>query len=355
MIAAHGRRGRPIIVLACILGGWIAARIVLWNGLPSPVHAVPAPPRDGVAQVPAARRMDDPDPPPIARGTEAHFILRSQAAMPFRAFPRERRYDRLPRGAPPIGHPASAPIPAQAQDADARPLPPWTPAIPSGPAARDRRWSADGWLILRSGGGAALAGGPAPATYGASQAGAVLRYRLDLSSGHRPAAYLRATAALEGVREQEAAIGLSARPVPALPIIAAAELRATRTPYGTRLRPAVMAVTQVAPVALPLAARAEAYAQVGYVGGNGATAFADGQLRVDRGAAGFGPARLRLGGGIWGGAQEGASRLDLGPAATIEMPGPAAGAARMSVDWRFRVAGHAAPASGPALTLSAGF
>jgi hypothetical protein len=29
--------------------------------------------------------------------------------------------------------------------------------------------------------------------------------------------------------------------------------------------------------------------------------------------------------------------------------------ARLGVDWRFRVAGDAAPSSGPAVTLSAGF
>lgn len=52
------------------------------------------------------------------------------------------------------------------------------PAEP--PAIRhERRWSADGWLMLRGGGDGSLAAGSgAPATYGASQAGAVLRYRL---------------------------------------------------------------------------------------------------------------------------------------------------------------------------------
>ncbi|MEP7223149.1 MAG: hypothetical protein ABI673_10855 [Novosphingobium sp.] len=56
-----------------------------------------------------------------------------------------------------------------------------------------------------------------------------------------------------------------------------------------------------------------------------------------------------------GGAQRGASRVDVGPSAGIVLRLGDAAAARLAMDWRFRVAGHAAPASGPAVTLSAGF
>ena len=40
--------------------------------------------------------------------------------------------------------------------------------------------------------------------------------------------------------------------------------------------------------------------------------------------------------------------------ATLAVP-LGSGGGRLTADWRFRVAGNAAPASGPALTLSAGF
>ena len=50
-----------------------------------------------------------------------------------------------------------------------------------------------------------------------------------------------------------------------------------------------------------------------------------------------------------------ASRLDVGPTATVGWPLGPTGAARLGVDWRFRVRGNAIPASGPAVTLSAGF
>lgn len=220
--------------------------------------------------------------------------------------------------------------------------------------APSRRWSADGWVLLRRGGGsAALAA--IGSSYGASQAGAVLRYRLAPADPRRPALYLRGSAALNGTREQELAFGFSARPVPALPISAMAEMRATRTASGTRARPAAALVTELPVMALPFRLAAEAYAQAGYVGGRDATAFADGQVRVERKLLGKGWAGLSIGGGAWAGVQEGASRVDVGPTASMRFRLTGRAGARLSADWRFRVAGTAAPGSGPALSLSAGF
>ena len=115
-----------------------------------------------------------------------------------------------------------------------------------------------------------------------------------------------------------------------------------------------MMVTELAPQPMPFAMRAEMYAAAGYVGGYGATAFVDGQLRVDHHVATIGPTEIRAGGGAWGGAQQGAGRLDIGPTASVKVSGGQLGA-RLGVDWRFRVAGDAAPRSGPAMTLAAGF
>jgi hypothetical protein len=216
------------------------------------------------------------------------------------------------------------------------------------------RWSGDGWLLLRRGGGApalAAIGG----SYGGSQAGMVLRYRLDRTSPLRPSAYLRASAALNGTREQEAALGLSARPIARMPVLAMAEVRATRSAAGTRIRPAAALVTQLAPFALPFRLTGEAYGQAGWVGGAGATAFAGGQLRIERPLAKIGNGELAAGGGAWGGAQKDASRLDIGPTARITLHPTEQSTLRVAADWRFRVAGNAAPQSGPAITLSAGF
>ena len=74
-------------------------------------------------------------------------------------------------------------------------------------AKASRRWSADGWLLWRRGSTLAPAGGLLTPSYGASQAGVVLRYRLAPGSALRPAAYLRATAALNGSRETRGGAG----------------------------------------------------------------------------------------------------------------------------------------------------
>ena len=116
---------------------------------------------------------------------------------------------------------------------------------------------------------------------------------------------------------------------------------------------------ELAPLDLPLGTRLEAYAQAGWVGGRDATLFADGQAsltrEVDLVAKATGDAmHLSLGAGAWGGAQDGAHRLDLGPTMRLdvklgEVP------ARVSLDWRERVEGDAAPGSGAAVTLSTRF
>jgi hypothetical protein len=128
----------------------------------------------------------------------------------------------------------------------------------------------------------------------------------------------------------------------------------TETAGGSELRPALMAATELAPLGLPGGLRADAYLQAGYVAGRFATAFVDGQGRVERPVARIGDAELAVGAGIWGGAQKGAARLDIGPTAALAFRlGEARG--RVAADYRFRLAGGAEPSSGPAVTLSAGF
>lgn len=120
------------------------------------------------------------------------------------------------------------------------------------------------------------------------------------------------------------------------------------------MRPAVLAVTELAPLDLPFALRTEGYAQAGWVGGRHPTGFVDGQLRIDREVIATGPARLRLGAGAWGGAQEAAGRLDVGPSLSVDLRGSAI-PARFSLDYRHRIAGNAHPERGIAVTLSTGF
>lgn len=171
---------------------------------------------------------------------------------------------------------------------------------------------------------------------------------------HRTTLYARVTGAPSQPRQVEAALGIGARPLATLPLRGQVELRRFEQGGQVEVRPAAFVVTEFAPVALPADFVAETYVQAGYVGGSFASAFADGQVRAEREVATVADARLRLGGGAWGGVQRDAGRLDIGPSATLQFSfGPRS--IRLSVDYRVRAVGSASPGNGLALTLSTGF
>lgn len=377
------RRGQPLLALGLLLGGWVAVRAAVWEpprprvateAAPALTWQIPAPPVSATppaAALPQAAATVSPWPA-LAPSAGPAPIDQHQAAAPAAGL--EPSPIAAPQSTVPLtprvaaGHQllwlaavSQLPLPPEvAQRLATAPVQP-PRAAPTRAARPPSRWTADDWLLLRPGGngfnlpGAGLPGANLPSgAYGASQAGAVLRYRLVPESGHRPMLYLRASSALQRPRGEEAALGLALRPLPKVPLALMGEARITRTASGNVLRPAAALVSELPPQQLPLGVRGEAYVQAGWVGGKDHTAFVDGQARAEKSIANLGKFTLRAGGGAWGGAQRGASRLDLGPTATLAVPlGGANG--RISADWRFRVAGDAAPGSGPALTLSAGF
>jgi len=375
------RRGQPLIALGAVLLGWVGLRAALWEEIVLP--ALPAPVAEAVAEVlPPVAQREAPAAPPAARA----IVPTVRTPPPAPVAPPPALIAAPPPASLPVPRPEFAPVGGDgvqtARVAAAHQLA-WMAGVAQLPlprfvmdrlSATDRsaslmpaearqarvaplsakRWSADGWLLLREGGvGATAAGLPSP-SYGASQAGAVIRYRLAPASAHRPALYLRATSAVQAPRGEELALGFSARPLARVPIALQAELRATQQTGGTTWRPAVGAVTELPRFDLPAGLSGEVYAQAGYVGGPGASAFVDGQLRIERRLTGLGRGELRAGLGAWGGAQKGANRIDVGPSATLDFP-LGGGQGRVSADWRLRAAGNAAPKSGPAITLSAGF
>ena len=228
-----------------------------------------------------------------------------------------------------------------------------------GQSGRIDRWSLGAWVFAREGSvGSMITPGPAP-VYGASQLGTNLQYRFNPQSTRDPRAYLRVARALIDQGETEIAAGVSARPKSSLPIRVAAEVRATDHTFGRDIRPAAFAITELPPQPLPLDLTAEVYAAGGYVGGEADTLFADGLATVTRGVASFDlrqvdDIRFSIGAGAWGGAQRGVHRVDVGPTLRMDM---ALGSvpARVSIDYRERVAGDATPASGVAATLSTQF
>lgn len=379
------RRGQPLIALGAVLLGWVGLRAALWEEIVWPGLSAPAA-KVVASQEPAPYSPRAPHVAPGPRLTAKVPPLRPLAAAPLPlptspALLSPPRPPVVPLDLPPVFTPVSKgeqaarvaaahqlawmagvaqlPLPRfvtdriNASDQGTALVPPEPRQARVGlPAAR--RWSSDGWLLLRQGGaGITAAGLPSP-TYGASQAGAVIRYRLAPTNAHRPTLYLRATSAVQVPRGEELGIGLAGRPLARVPLALQAELRATQQSRGTTWRPAVGAVTELPRFDLVAGLEGEIYAQAGYVAGPGATIFADGQLRIDRRVARLGRGELRAGLGAWGGAQKGANRVDIGPAATLDFPA-GGGQARLSADWRLRAGGNAAPKSGPALTLSAGF
>lgn len=396
MTVRETTRGRPLVALLFVLVCWVGARVLLWDApalAPGRSTALPIamPPPSAADEPIAEAEHGDLGEANLAASSYPPALLPAPPAFSVSPLPRSRPAGPLPvvsshrrarrslaTVAPPLSFGTwpsdSTGIAVQLaaayqmlwQATMQAPLPmgmaipaPGRPDIPRDASESEpmvqRRWSGDGWVLLRRGGNVLPATGAAPSAYGASQAGGVLRYRLDPASAHDPRAYLRTTAALNGSNEREAALGVAARPLSDVPVIVAAEMRAAAQAGGTRLRPAIMAVTQLPPVALPHRLRGEAYAQAGYVAGRFATPFVDAQIRADRTVAAIGGTDVRAGAGIWGGAQKGASRLDIGPTAAMGVALGARASARLAVDWRFRVAGDAVPESGPALTLSAGF
>lgn len=350
------RRGQPLLTLFVLLGGWIALRTVLWQ---SPFARAIGP--AAIAAI-SPRKPARQDAPPqtdhlVAVASSVHRssgVPSQTAAWAIAAEPQAAPITSVPLELVPPGDPDVPPAFARSANAPTSTpaAAPFQPVLPPREASKSGRWSADAWVLAREDTTAAVTSGRG--SYGQSQAGVVVRYRLAPASGLRPSAYLRASQALAGAKESEAALGLSARPIPGVPVSAAAELRATRIGGAVHFRPAVYAVSELPPLRLPLDIAAEAYAQAGYVWGDYRTAFIDGQLRTERPIVRFEYSELRVGAGAWGGAQKGAARLDVGPSATLATKlGPAP--LRISLDWRFRVAGNANPASGPSLTVAAGF
>lgn len=332
----------PLRFLIAILALWIGVRaaVLLPGGLGNIVRipaAAAEPPRlagtpPGPPSPGSASSRSTPPPPvrmagPVARPDPPR---RTPGApiLPLASGPNPAG-----RPAPPAGHAAAAIVAAASQPIGASAPPPGH--------GRASRWSASAWLLVRDQGEIpVLAPG---GTLGGSQAGARLLYRL----GHGFALSGRVYLPLRRTAGAEAAAGLDWRPLPALPVNLLAERRQklgregrsafTLTVYGGASRDLAPRV------------RLDLYGQAGVVGLRSRDLFVDGSIRVARR---IGP--VELGGGAWGSAQPGAARLDAGPSLSWRLPVPNANL-RLQADWRFRIAGDAAPGSGPALTLAADF
>lgn len=383
---AVGRRGRPFRALAgllLLLGLWLGWRLPLINAQLAKTAALLAP---GPV---AARRMNRP-PPPLLPVTKPLPVLPQPRlpAAPERTSPQPPPAAPPPAAPPPTAPPPTAPPPAlqlpawpvpaaaplQSPPPAASPLPPpdaafrlaqgaydrlragqrrqaaalFDAAIGLQPgnrqwqadrAALGRRWQLGGFALLRDGGAAGPAASP---VLGGGQLGGSIAFLPDPYARLPLALVVRGNVAADpaGLRRDtaQAAVGVRQALLPGVAISAERLIAigsATRSDWTLRL------------AAGASHGRLTAYAEAGMLGNGEAYAGAQANVRLLR----VGP--VTLGGGGWASLQTGAPdvwRVDVGPSIGASVRG-----IRLSADWRQRVAGNAAPGSGPVLTVSTGF
>ena len=191
--------------------------------------------------------------------------------------------------------------------------------------------------------------------YGGSQSAVIAAIPVLHFSGNPDHSRLsmagRISVAHGSVRERELAAGVRWRPVARIPVQVIAERRFCDN------RPdafAALVAGGQSGVKLPLGFQLDGYGQAGFVSGQGGGPFADVAVQAHRSIPQSQRASFAIGAGIWGGGQDNVMRIDIGPNMRANVR---AGSALFQLDasWRVRVAGHAQPGNGPAMTLSTSF
>lgn len=190
--------------------------------------------------------------------------------------------------------------------------------------------------------------------YGGSQSGFIATYdiaRLGRNDTPKLALIARSAIAHDDLRERELAAGLRWWPLAKGGFSLTAERRFRN---GRPDAFAAYVAGGKSDIALPLKFRLDSYGQAGFVSGDSGGPFFDAAARAERPLAMIAKTPIAGGIGIWAGGQEDLLRVDIGPTIRADLDiGKVP--LRLHADWRFRIAGDARPASGPALTLSTAF
>lgn len=201
------------------------------------------------------------------------------------------------------------------------------------------------WALLRGQQGAVV--GPTSLANGGSLGGSQAGARLTYNFTRQIAAALR-TSSDVGRRGGEVAAGVRVQPLRGIPLWLTAERRQRIGRYGDgRNAFALFFESGLYDRAMPWRLKLDAYLQGGVVGLHSRDKFIDGGLAVTRPVY----RQFSAGLGVWGGAQPGVYRVDAGPRVTMRVRNNL----KVHVDWRQRLAGNAAPSSGPAITLAGDF
>jgi hypothetical protein len=327
---------RPVRAVMGVLGGWVAVRIaILWpSGATVPLAATDIPlapgPKVGQPLIPA--NIWSPPPrrvavaiaaePVMARGSSVEIAL--DAPQPVQAVPVVR--------------------PAAMADSGTQMTRPGPDALPPLPTSSVKRLSGSAWALARTSSGAGLANG---GQLGGSQMGV----RVFYTPGPKALALTaRISAPLATPMGREASVGVALRGRN-VGLIVEHRFAVER---GGRDAPSVTAYGGVSDVPLGKGLRLNGYAQAGVVGIKNPQVFADGAVSVETTLIERDRARLSAGIALSGGAQPGVARLDVGPQIVARVP-VGQTAVRVSAEWRQRIAGNAAPDSGPAVTVGFDF
>ena len=324
----------PIAFLLLVVSGWSLARVVaLWpeKFVPQPRSIVWA---RALARTPAT--LGSSPPTLLGSSKVEERVINEQFASRLRAKQTKVRAqeDRLEVASFAAEAPSERPNRAVAV----------LPATPTR-STPVRRFSLSAWALIRAdvSPGLATAG-----QLGGSQAG--VRARFDLGKSVGLAA--RLSGPIGSSRGKEAAVALDVRPFAALPVTLTVERRIALDRGGRDAFALGMfggVDREVAP-----GLRVDGYGQAGVVGIRSRDLYLDGAVRVERDLHSSARWRLGAGMGAWGGAQPGASRLDVGPQLVLHAPVGTLNV-RASAEWRQRVAGDARPGSGPVVSLGADF
>lgn len=397
--AGVGRPLRAFALLGLGLAGWFGWRVsVLLAAMQAPplvpavfVRSVAAPTLQMASdRRPAALAVAGPMPPaapasPGARAAFQYFVLpilppiprtpTSPESMPTPILTAAYAPTSLPES-PPLSQPASPPVVAEQAatlayaalaTGDRRAAAQlFARALAAGPDPRAaawqrarrqllRRWAGDAWTLLRDPGPVGPAASP---VLGGGQSGASVAYTIDPLARRPLAVVARLTAASDGdgapvTASTQAGFGLRWRPRPGLSLSAERLVAVGRDASDDwTLRVAGGGTRRRGRLAL------DGYAEAGALAKG--PLYAGGQMRLARDLLKDDGATLAIGVGAWGSVQgdrRGGTtlgRFDLGPAAALQLP---IGATSLTIaaDWRFRLAGNAAPGSGPSLTVAVAF
>lgn len=344
---------RPTGFLAIFVAAWVLLRVATAGLYPGafarPLDTFPlvaaASAQDAVPERPAAT-IYVPYPVYIEHGAAtspappaaAAFARPAGTARTMAPSPRAHAADPTPWSLSAGGRPFSI-------IATALPPPRQGLASPGDPSFAPRafdRWQFTGWGLFRDD---ARGQSLAPAgILGGSQAGARLTYRFNRNFAVSARASGPANSDPQG---GEVALGVRYTPLAGVPVSITAERRQRIGTGGGRNDFALFAEGGVWAQPIAAGVEANAYLQGGAVGIEERDLFVDGALTLTRPLI----ANVDGGIGVWGGAQPGLSRLDIGPRLSM----PLYHGVKLHLDWRQQVAGDADPGSGPVVSLGADF